>query len=61
MLDRQVPAKLYIKDILFFLFLSFLELITTSSTHGAEGVLGSEGVMGAEEDKGDAIYLMLDG
>ena len=28
---------------------------------GAEGASGSEGVMGAEEDKGAAIYLMLDG
>ena len=28
---------------------------------GAEGALGSEGVMAAEEDKGDAIYLILDG
>ena len=28
---------------------------------GAEGALGSEGVVGAEEDKGAAIYLMLDG
>ena len=27
----------------------------------AEGAMGSEGVMGAEEDKGAAIYLMLDG
>ena len=25
------------------------------------GVLGSEGVMGAEEDKGASIYLMLEG
>ena len=28
---------------------------------GAEGALGSEGVIGAEEDRGAAIYLMLDG
>ena len=28
---------------------------------GAEGAMGSEGVMRAEEDKGAAIYLMLDG
>ena len=28
---------------------------------GAEGAMGSEGVMGAVEDKGAAIYLMLDG
>ena len=28
---------------------------------GAEGAMRSEGVMGAEEDRGDAIYLMLDG
>ena len=28
---------------------------------GAEGAEGSEGVMGAEEDKGAAKYLMLDG
>ena len=28
---------------------------------GAEGAMGSAGVMGAEEDKGAAIYLMLDG
>ena len=28
---------------------------------GAEGAMGSGGVMGAEEDKGAAIYLMLDG
>ena len=28
---------------------------------GAEGAEGSEGVIGAEEDKGAAIYLMLDG
>ena len=28
---------------------------------GAEGAMGSEGVMVAEEDKGAAIYLMLDG
>ena len=27
---------------------------------GAEGAMGSEGVMRAEEDKGAAIYLMLD-
>ena len=27
----------------------------------AEGAMGSEGVMGALEDKGAAIYLMLDG
>ena len=27
----------------------------------AEGALGSEGFRGAEEDKGAAIYLMLDG
>ena len=28
---------------------------------GAEGAEESEGVMGAREDKGAAIYLMLDG
>ena len=28
---------------------------------GAEGAMGSEGVVGSEEDKGAAIYLMLDG
>ena len=28
---------------------------------GAEGAMGSEGVLGAEEDKGAAIYFMLDG
>ena len=28
---------------------------------GAEGAMGSEGVMRAEEDKGAAIYLILDG
>ena len=28
---------------------------------GAEGAMGSEGVMWAEEDKGAAIYSMLDG
>ena len=28
---------------------------------GAEGAMGSEGVIGAKEDKGTAIYLMLDG
>ena len=28
---------------------------------GAEVAMGSEGVMGAEEDKGATIYLMLDG
>ena len=28
---------------------------------GAEGAMGSEGVMWSEEDKGAAIYLMLDG
>ena len=28
---------------------------------GAEGAMGSEGVMRAEEDRGAAIYLMLDG
>ena len=28
---------------------------------GAEGAMGSEGVIGGEEDKGAAIYLMLDG
>ena len=28
---------------------------------GAEGAMGSEGVTGAEEDRGAAIYLMLDG
>ena len=28
---------------------------------GAEAAIGSEGVIGAEEDKGGAIYLMLDG
>ena len=28
---------------------------------GAIGAMGSEGVMGAEEEKGAAIYLMLDG
>ena len=28
---------------------------------GAEGAMGSGGVIGAEEDKGAAIYLMLDG
>ena len=28
---------------------------------GAEGAMGSEGVMRAEEDKGAAIYLMLEG
>ena len=28
---------------------------------GAEGAMGSEGVMRAEEDKGAAVYLMLDG
>ena len=27
----------------------------------AMGAMGSEGVMGAEEDKGAAIYSMLDG
>ena len=26
-----------------------------------EGAMGSEGVMGAEEDRGAALYLMLDG
>ena len=28
---------------------------------GADGAMGFEGVMGAEEDKGAAIYLMLYG
>ena len=28
---------------------------------GAEGAMGSEGVMRAEEDRGAAIYSMLDG
>ena len=28
---------------------------------GAEWAIGSEGVMGAEEDKEAAIYLMLEG
>ena len=28
---------------------------------GAEGAMGSEGVLEAEEDRGAAIYLMLDG
>ena len=28
---------------------------------GAEGAMGCEGVMRAEEDRGAAIYLMLDG
>ena len=28
---------------------------------GADWAMGAEGVMGAEEDKGAAIYLMLDG
>ena len=28
---------------------------------GAEGAMGSEGVIGAEEDKGASIYILLDG
>ena len=28
---------------------------------GAEWAMGSEGVIGAEEDRGAAIYLMLEG
>ena len=32
-----------------------------TGAEGAEGAMGSEGVMRAEEDKGAAIYLMLDG
>ena len=35
--------------------------IGTDWAMGAEGAMGSEGVIGAKEDRGTAIYLMLDG
>ena len=37
------------------------EAIGADWAMGAEGAMGSEGVIGAKEDKGTAIYLMLDG